>query len=67
MQCAARSSAPWPEERDPFFLETSVPGIFAAGDVRAFSVKRCAAGVGEGSMAIAFTHQYLEAATLQVH
>jgi len=67
MQCAARSSAPGPEERDPFFLETSVPGIFAAGDVRAFSVKRCAAGVGEGSMAIAFTHQYLEAATLQVH
>jgi thioredoxin reductase (NADPH) len=66
MQCAARDSAPWAEDRDPFFLETSVPGVFAAGDARAFSVKRCAAGVGEGSMAIAFTHQYLETAALQV-
>jgi thioredoxin reductase (NADPH) len=47
--------------REPFFLETSVPGIFAAGDVRATSVKRCAAAVGEGSMAIAFVHQYFEA------
>jgi thioredoxin reductase (NADPH) len=53
-------SAGWPAGRDPFFLETSVPGIFAAGDVRATSVKRCAAGVGEGSMAIAFIHQFLE-------
>jgi thioredoxin reductase (NADPH) len=42
-------------------LETSVPGIFAAGDVRANSIKRVAAGVGEGSMAIAFVHQYLAA------
>ena len=57
----------WAAGRDPFFLETSVPGIFAAGDVRADSVKRCAAGVGEGSMAIAFVHQFLEAeAALQV-
>jgi thioredoxin reductase (NADPH) len=47
--------------REPYFLETSVPGIFAAGDVRANSVKRCAAAVGEGSMAIAFVHQYFEA------
>jgi thioredoxin reductase (NADPH) len=47
-------------KRDPFLLETSVPGIFAAGDVRANSVKRVASGVGEGSMAIAFVHQYLE-------
>jgi thioredoxin reductase (NADPH) len=54
------AGAQWPQGRDPFFLETSVPGIFAAGDVRATSVKRCAAGVGEGSMAIAFVHQFLE-------
>jgi thioredoxin reductase (NADPH) len=52
----------WPLERPPFLLETSVPGIFAVGDVRAGSVKRVAAGVGEGSMAIAFLHQYVEAA-----
>ena len=45
--------------RDPFLLETSVPGIFAAGDVRHGSVKRVAAGVGEGSMSIAFVHAYL--------
>ena len=49
----------WPIERDPFLLETSVPGIFAAGDVRHDSVKRVASGVGEGSMSIAFVHQYL--------
>jgi thioredoxin reductase (NADPH) len=49
----------WPLERDPYLLETSVPGIFAAGDVRHGSIKRVAAGVGEGSMAIAFVHQYL--------
>ena len=49
----------WPGERDPYLLETSVPGIFACGDVRSRSVKRVAAGVGEGSMAIAFVHQFL--------
>jgi thioredoxin reductase (NADPH) len=49
----------WPLERDPFLLETSAPGVFAAGDVRHGSIKRVAAGVGEGSMAIAFVHQYL--------
>ena len=48
--------ARWPLERDPFLLETSVPRIFAAGDVRHGSVKRVAAAVGEGSMAIAFVH-----------
>ncbi len=47
--------------RDPFLLETSVPGIFAAGDVRHGSMKRVASAVGEGSMAIAFIHQYLAA------
>jgi thioredoxin reductase (NADPH) len=49
----------WPLEREPFFLETSVPGIFAAGDVRHGSIKRVASGVGEGSMAVRFIHQYL--------
>ena len=49
----------WTAERRPFALETSVPGVFAVGDVRSGSVKRVAAGVGEGGMAIAFVHQYL--------
>jgi thioredoxin reductase (NADPH) len=52
---------PWPLERDPYLLETSIPGIFSAGDVRHGSIKRVAAGVGEGSMSIAFIHQYLAA------
>jgi thioredoxin reductase (NADPH) len=50
----------WSLDRDPYLLETSIPGVFAAGDIRAGSVKRVAAGVGEGSMAIAFVHQYLQ-------
>ena len=49
----------WSETRDPYLLETSVPGIFACGDVRFRTVKRVASAVGEGSMAIAFVHQYL--------
>ena len=49
----------WPLDRDPFLLETSVPGIFAVGDVRHGSVKRVASGVGEGSVAVQFIHQYL--------
>jgi thioredoxin reductase (NADPH) len=52
----------WPLERDPYLLETSVPGIFACGDVRSGPVKRVASAVGEGSMAIAFVHQYLSEA-----
>ncbi|WP_372404697.1 FAD-dependent oxidoreductase [Streptomyces luteireticuli] len=52
----------WPLERDPYPLETSVPGVFAAGDVRAGSVKRVASGVGEGAMAIALVHRYRAAA-----
>jgi thioredoxin reductase (NADPH) len=54
-----QTTARWPLERDPYLLETSVPGIFAVGDVRHGSIKRVASGVGEGSMAIAFVHQYL--------
>lgn len=54
----------WPlTDRDPYLLESSVPGIFACGDVRYRSVKRVAAGVGEGSMTIAFVHQHLAKST----
>jgi thioredoxin reductase (NADPH) len=49
----------WPLSRDPYLLETSVPGIFVAGDVRARSIKRVASAVGEGSMAVSLIHQYL--------
>ncbi len=49
----------WPLDRDPGLLETNVPGIFVVGDVRHGSVKRVASGVGEGSVAISFVHQYL--------
>ena len=49
----------WALERDPFLLETNIPGIFAVGDVRHGSVKRVASGVGEGSVAVQFIHQYL--------
>jgi thioredoxin reductase (NADPH) len=56
---AGSLDAAWSLERDPYLLETSVAGIFAVGDVRHGSIKRVASGVGEGSMAIAFVHQYL--------
>jgi thioredoxin reductase (NADPH) len=49
----------WPLERAPFYLESSVPGLFAAGDVRHGSIKRCASAVGEGAMAVAFVHKHL--------
>lgn len=49
----------WTPDRDPFLLETNVPGIFAVGDVRHGSVKRVASGVGEGSVGVQFIHQYL--------
>jgi thioredoxin reductase (NADPH) len=61
MDLVAQRQGNWPLARDPFLLETSVPGVFAVGDVRHGSVKRVASGVGEGSMAIAFVHQYLAA------
>jgi thioredoxin reductase (NADPH) len=49
----------WTPDRDPFLLETNVPGVFVAGDVRSGSVKRVASGVGEGSIAVQFIHRYL--------
>ena len=55
----AHAKATWKLQRDPHLLETSVPGIFTAGDVRFGSIKRCASAVGEGSTAIQFVHQYL--------
>jgi thioredoxin reductase (NADPH) len=54
-----RAPAAWKLDREPYLLETSVPGIFVAGDVRFNSVKRCASAVGEGSIAVQFMHQYL--------
>jgi len=50
----------WTLDRDPWLFETSIPGVFAVGDVRQGSVKRVASGVGEGSVAIQFVHQYLK-------
>ncbi|MGA1988220.1 MAG: FAD-dependent oxidoreductase [Candidatus Sulfotelmatobacter sp.] len=58
MQAGERPKG-WALDRDPFLLETNVPGIFAVGDVRHGSVKRVASGVGEGSVAVQFIHQYL--------
>jgi thioredoxin reductase (NADPH) len=49
----------WKMDREPFLLETSVPGVFAAGDVRAGAMNRVASAVGEGAMAIKFVHEYL--------
>jgi thioredoxin reductase (NADPH) len=56
----ATKTGRWQLKRNPYLLETSVPGVFACGDVRARSIKRVAAAVGEGSMAIAFVHQFLK-------
>jgi thioredoxin reductase (NADPH) len=57
--CTGRDLTTWPLDRNPFALETSIPGIFCAGDVRHNSIKRVASGVGEGSMSISFIHEYL--------
>jgi thioredoxin reductase (NADPH) len=57
--CTGRDLTTWPLDRDPFALETNLPGIFCAGDVRHGSIKRVASGVGEGSMSISFIHEYL--------
>ena len=56
---AAAPALAWPLERPPFVLETSVPGVFAAGDVRLDSMKRVASAVGEGAMAVHLVHRYL--------
>jgi thioredoxin reductase (NADPH) len=58
-----RPPADWPLSRAPYYLECSVPGVFAAGDVRAESVKRVAGAVGEGATAVTLVHRYLEAST----
>ncbi|HJX20305.1 MAG TPA: hypothetical protein VJ454_04890, partial [Steroidobacteraceae bacterium] len=50
----------WTLDRDPHYLESSIPGVFVAGDVRAQSVKRVASAVGEGAMAVTLVHRYLE-------
>ena len=52
----------WPLSREPYVLETSVPGVFVAGDVRTRSIKRVASAVGEGSMAVSLIHEYLASA-----
>jgi thioredoxin reductase (NADPH) len=54
------SAAGWPLTRQPYLLETSLPGVFAVGDVRGGSIKRVASAVGEGSIAISFVHQVLQ-------
>ena len=51
--------AGWPLNRNPYYLETNMPGVFAAGDVRHNSIKRCASAAGEGAMAVTFVHRYL--------
>lgn len=56
---AVADSAKWTLQRQLFLLETSRPGVFAAGDVRLGSIKRVASAVGEGSMAVQLIHQYL--------
>jgi len=54
------STAGWPLTRHPYLLETSLPGVFAVGDVRGGSIKRVASAVGEGSTAISFVHKILQ-------
>lgn len=61
LMAGGKRPAGWPLPRDPYHLEASVPGVFAAGDVRAESVKRVASAVGEGAMAVSLVHRYLEA------
>ena len=55
----SRRPAGWPLGRDPYYMESSVPGVFVAGDVRSASVKRVASAVGEGAMAVTLVHRYL--------
>ncbi len=62
LQGGAAGELAWPLAREPYVLETSVPGVFVAGDVRARSIKRVASAVGEGSMAVSLIHEYLASA-----
>ena len=57
---AGRRCPPLPNQRPPYHLETSVPGVFVAGDARSESAKRVASAVGEGAMAVMLVHRYLE-------
>ena len=58
--CGPRACGPpWPLERAPLLLESSLPGVFVAGDVRHQSIKRVAGAVGDGSMSVQFVHQYI--------
>ncbi len=59
LRCDGKLPESWQEPREPFLLETSIPGVLVAGDVRHGSVKRVASAVGEGSIAVQFAHQYL--------
>ena len=59
IKTGADLGADWPVRRAPYLLETSRPGVFAVGDIRAESVKRVASAVGEGSMAVQFVHKVL--------
>jgi thioredoxin reductase (NADPH) len=61
IKTGADVGADWPLPRAPYILETSLPGVFAVGDIRAGSVKRVASAVGEGSMAVQFVHKVLAA------
>ena len=66
MDDSALDDDDWQERsREPFLLGTNMPGVFAAGDVRSGSIKRCASAVGEGSMAVRLVHQYLADAGAQ--
>jgi len=59
LKASGKFAGIWKQDRDPYLLETSVPGVFVAGDVRHGSIKRAASAVGEGSIAVQFAHQYL--------
>jgi len=59
LRASSSFASTWKQARDPYLLETSVPGVFVAGDVRHGSIKRAASAVGEGSIAVQFAHQYL--------
>jgi thioredoxin reductase (NADPH) len=61
LDAEGRPPPEWPLQRDPYLLESSMPGVFVAGDVRATSVKRVASAVGEGAMAVTLVHRHLEA------